>query len=152
MGTAPTIPVPAPPPDTHPTRTAIRSRRAGVILLAVAVAMADWFVSTRLIGLDLIVHQGSGDQQIRPVLVAAAPVISGLLGWLLLAVLERAIPRRAALIWRVVAVIVLAASLLSPITMAESVATMITLISMHLLVGAILIIGLPIRTGGSPVD
>jgi len=114
--------------------------------------MADWFVSTRLIGLDLIVHEGSGDQQIRPVLVAAAPVISGLLGWLLLAVIERAIPRRAALIWRVVAVVVLAASLLSPITMAESVATMITLISMHLLVGAILIIGLPVRTGGSPVD
>jgi len=125
-------------------RRATRLRRAVVIVVALAVAMADWFVTARLIGIDLVVDQGSGPQPIKPALVAAAPVVSGILGWLLLAILERTANRRAALIWRVTAAVVLALSLLSPITMAQSVPTMIALLSMHLLVGVILIVGLPV--------
>lgn len=124
-------------------RAAIRLRRAGVILLAAAVAMADWFISTRLIGLDLIVNQGRGNQQIQPALVIGGAIVPGLCGWLLLAILERAVPRRATIVWRVIATVVLAVSLLSPITLAQSISTMISLLSMHFLVGAIMIIGLP---------
>ena len=132
-------------------RPARRLRRVGVVLLALAVALADWFVTARLIGIDLEVSQGSGSQPIQPALVAAAPVVSGLLGWVLLAILERTARHRATLIWRCIAAVVLAVSLLSPITMAQSAATMGVLLSMHLLVGAILIVGLPLPAGRSSV-
>lgn len=135
------------PQDLASGRAATRLRRAGIILIAVAAAMADWFISARLIGVDLVVNQGYGDQPIQPVLVAAAPILSGLFGWLLLTILERAVPRHAAVSWRIIAAVVLAGSLLSPVTMAQSLPTMITLLSMHLLVGAILIIGLPVSGG-----
>lgn len=127
------------------SRTGVRLRRSGVVLIAVLAALADWVLCAKIIGVDLVVDQGFGDQVVSPVLIVAAPVISGLAGWLLLAILEHFTRSRAAMIWRVIAVVVLAASLYSPITMAQSVAAAIVLVSMHLLVGTVLIIGLPGR-------
>lgn len=128
------------------SRSGVRLRRSAVVVIALAVALADWVLCTKIIGVDLVVDQGFGDQVVSPVLIMAAPVASGLVGWLLLAILEHFARDRAAVIWRVIAAVVLAGSLYSPITMAQSVAAAIVLVSMHLLVGAVLIIGLPART------
>jgi hypothetical protein len=121
-----------------------RLRRAGTIVIAIAVALLDWVICAKIIGVDLIVNQGTGDQLVSPLLVIATPIIAGLTGWLLLAILERFVRSgAAALIWRIIAAVVLLLSLYSPLTMAQSVATTVCLVSMHLLVGAVLIIGLP---------
>ena len=127
------------------TRTAAKRRllRAATIAVALIAGLLDWLVCTKLIGMQLIVDQGAGPTAVLPALVAAAPILSGLSGWALLAILERATPARATRIWRIVAVIVMILSLYSPITAATSTPTAIALVSMHLVVGAILIIGLP---------
>jgi hypothetical protein len=125
-----------------------RARRALVILAALAAALLDWVLWAKIIGADLVVDQGFGPQAVQPVLVAAAPILSGLSAWLLLAFLERFAGRRATTVWRVIAAVVLLGSLWSPITMALSVTAAIALVSMHVVVGAIFIAGLPGRRLG----
>ncbi|QGN31599.1 DUF6069 family protein [Microlunatus sp. Gsoil 973] len=129
-------------------RAAPRARRAIVILIALTAALLDWVLCAKIIGTDLVVDQGFGPQVVHPVLVAAAPIISGLAAWLLLAVLEHFLGRRAATVWRVIAGVVLIGSLWSPITMALSVPAAIALVSMHVVVGTTFIVGLPGRRVG----
>ncbi|QDP95852.1 hypothetical protein FOE78_08020 [Microlunatus elymi] len=119
-----------------------RLLRAGTIAVALIAALLDWVICTKIIGLTLMVDQGFGPTEVMPLLVAAAPILSGLAAWALLAILERLTPARATTIWRIVALVILALSLYSPITAAISISTATALVSMHLVVGAILIIGL----------
>nr|BFF25472.1 hypothetical protein GCM10025732_34370 [Glycomyces mayteni] len=93
--------------------------------------------------MDLTVPQGDADLHVGPGLVAAAALIAGFAGWGLLAVLERA-AARGARIWTVVAVAFLALSLLGPLGAAGA-AAVVSLLCMHLAVGAVVITGMARR-------
>ncbi|WP_157683596.1 DUF6069 family protein [Microlunatus soli] len=127
-----------------------RIRRAVTILIAVLVAMIDWVICTQLVGLDLMVDQGAGPTPVNPLLVGLAPVLSGLSGWALLAILERINRRRGPTIWMIIAIVVAVLSCWSPWAMALSVSIAVALTSMHVLVGATVIIGMMISGARRP--
>lgn len=134
----------SPAADTHSAETPNRRRlrRGATIVAAIAVAVLDWVVCSKIIGLDLMVDQGAGPQPVLLPMVALAPIASGLTGWALLALLERLAGARGRTAWRVIAAVVLVLSNTSPILMALSPGTAAALVSMHVLVGLTLIIGL----------
>ena len=122
----------------------IRARRLhrAITLVAAAVfAMIVWTISVPVLGVDLIAGHGSSAQPVGPVSIAIVPLLAGGIGWALLALLERAgtTGRR---VWRIVGWVVLALSLIGPITMATSAGVLISLLLMHLAVGTTLLIGL----------
>lgn len=118
-------------------RPPLRARAAAVVA-AVAAALAVWVIAVPLLGVDLQVAPGSGEPQAVGVAnVVVSGLVGGLAAWGSLAVLERLTtrPRR---IWTVVAVAVLALSLMGP-QAGTTAATTTTLVAMHLAVGAVLI-------------
>jgi hypothetical protein len=114
---------------------------------AVVAAAAVWIVSVPLLGTQLVIRFGSGAPQTIGIdYVLGASVITSLLGWGLLALLERR-SARGRTIWTAVAVVALVASLSLPLIAGVSTSAKVTLIVMHLAVAAILIPGL--RRGSS---
>jgi len=79
---------------------------------------------------------------VGPGSVLAAAVLAGLLGWALLALLVRSVPRAGA-VWRAVAVVVLLLSLGGPVAMGVGTASVVVLLSLHAVVAAVLITLLP---------
>ncbi|MGR6913801.1 DUF6069 family protein [[Actinomadura] parvosata] len=132
------------PTSTRPART--RARRLLVVIGAPVAALAGWGLAVPVGGADLTARMGAGTepQAVGPVAVVVASLLAGLAGWALLAVLERFTPR-AARIWTIVALIVLALSLLGPLGSAAGLAATLVLTAMHLAVGAVLVNGLPRR-------
>ncbi|NUP67928.1 MAG: hypothetical protein HOW71_37825 [Nonomuraea sp.] len=106
-----------------------------------AVALAVWALAVPLAGVTLTVRQGDGTQTIGPLLVAVVTLLAGLAGWALLAVLERWTARPART-WRIVALVVLAVSLLGPLGSAVGAAATLVLLLLHVAVGAVLVVGL----------
>ena len=108
------------------------------VLGATAAALVVWLVAGPLAGLDLKVSTG----EVGVGAVIATPLIAGLVGWGLLALLERTArnPRR---LWTTIAVVFLVISLAGPLTLAATVPAMIALVCMHLVTGAVLIPMLP---------
>ena len=125
---------------TTTTRPSTRSaaRRATAVALAVLAPLAIWAVAVPMVGLDLTATPIAGTATpVGALAVVAGALCAGLSGWALLAVLERraAHPRRT---WTVIAAVVLALSLATPI-MGATGPEMLVLLSMHLAVGAVLI-------------
>jgi hypothetical protein len=119
-----------------PTRTA--ARRATAVVLAVLAPLAIWAVAVPVAGLDLTATPiGGTATPVGALAVVAGALCAGLSGWALLAVLERraARPRRT---WTMIALMVLALSLATPL-MGATGASLLVLLSMHLAVGAVLI-------------
>ena len=112
---------------------------------ALAAALA-WIVEVPLLGIHLNVrfgagrmHAGAGHiQTITIGQVIGVAVAASLLGWLLLALLERRTPR-ARILWTTVALAALAASLALPLAFASTTSAVAGLIVMHLTVGAAVI-------------
>lgn len=130
---------------TRNRRSTIGRIRQRVLTVAAAVvaAVLAWLVAVPIVGIDLLVRPGGGAaQQVGLGSVVAVSLLASLLGWGLLALLERLISRRALTAWTVVAVVVLMLSLTGPLTAAANAAVAIALVLMHLVVGAVLIIGL----------
>lgn len=125
---------------TRPVRTR-RLQRAGTLVAASVVAMLVWTVSVPILGIDLVAGSGPSAQTVGPVGVAVVPLVAGGVAWMLLALLEKAgtAGRR---VWLVLGLVFLAVSLAGPLTMATSAGVMVSLLAMHLLVGATLIVGL----------
>jgi hypothetical protein len=71
---------------------------------------------------------------------------AGLVGWAWLAVLERTV-RRPRLVWTVTAVVVFVLSLGGPAG-GTDVGAVLALFCLHLVVAAVLVAGLPVRTRG----
>ncbi|MFE2787360.1 DUF6069 family protein [Nocardiopsis alba] len=116
----------------------------GASLVAAAVAaLLVWVVSTPLLGVELVVP-GQGDaepMEIGPGMIVGMSLASGLVGWGLLALLER-FTSKGTLIWTIIAAIVLAGSMLSPLAMPGiDGAVRVILSLMHIVVGLIVIIG-----------
>lgn len=106
-----------------------------------AVALAVWALAVPLAGADLTVRMDGGTQTVGPVLVAVVSILAGLAGWGLLAALERRAARPART-WRIIALAVLAASLLGPLGSAVGAAATLVLLLLHLVVGGVLVIWL----------
>lgn len=117
-------------------------RRAAVVAAAVAAACLVWTLASWALADPIRVPEGPGSD-IRHDLelgaVAGASAAVSLVGWLLLAVLER-ISRRAVAIWTGVAVVVLAVSM--PYLPGYTAGERIALAIMHGALAAVLIVGL----------
>lgn len=106
--------------------------------LATLAALIAWFLFTQTAGVDLATPAGP----VGAVAVAVVGLIVGFAAWGLLVVLERAAGTRARRIWRIIASVVLAVSLLGPLGGVGG-AAVAGLICLHLIVGLVLIAGLP---------
>lgn len=103
--------------------------------------LALWVLAVPLAGVDLTAFPGGRARPVGPGAVALAGLLSAAAAWGLLAVLERTArrPRRA---WTVTACVVLALSLAGPLTSGAAPVVVLVMEGMHVLVGAVLILGL----------
>jgi len=127
--------------SAHHVPTAARRVRARVLAAAgaAAAALAVWAVAVPLLGTHLLVRFGGGaPQSVGVDYVVGAGVIGSLLGWGLLALLERYTPRARAL-WTGAAIVALLVSLLLPLTFGTTVPTRLALALMHVAVASVLI-------------
>ena len=145
-----TVPDPSQAPEPSRSVDATRQvplwRRGAVSMgAALGLAMAVWAIA-RGLGVDIASPQ-MGTNPVAPIgvgHVTAATMAAAVAGWAGLAVLERLVPARARMIWLVVAVIVLLASIGAPVTgTGITASTRVALVAMHLVVGGALITGLP---------
>ena len=113
---------------------------------ALAAALA-WIVEVPLLGIHLKVrlgppgHMQTGTVHIETIAigqVVGVAVAASLLGWLLLALLERRTPH-ARRLWTTIALAALAASLALPVAAATTTSAAVGLVLMHLTVGAVVI-------------
>ncbi|MDF1605787.1 DUF6069 family protein [Nocardioides sp. YIM 152315] len=118
-----------------------RSWREDLPVAAVAAVASGlgWAVA-RLAGSDLAVQPGSETQHVGVVSVLVTAVVVTMVAGFLLRALERRTPR-GRLIWTWVAVGVLLVSLLMGPPAATSLADGLVLAGLHVLVGAIVVIG-----------
>ncbi|GAA1539690.1 hypothetical protein GCM10009827_068730 [Dactylosporangium maewongense] len=103
---------------------------------AAVLALIVYFIARSAAG-DLVVKSGGSEQTVSAVAVVATVVIAGLLGWGLLALLER-FTAKGRTIWTVIAVVFLVLSLLGPLGGTDA-GTKVSLALLHLLVGAVII-------------
>ena len=119
----------------------IKQRRVRALCAAggaLAAALA-WIVEVPLLGIHLTFRFGTGHiQTIGACEVIGVTVAASLLGWVLLALLERRIPHARPL-WTTIALAALAASLALPLAVATTTSAVAGLVVMHLTVGAAVI-------------
>ena len=117
-----------------------RGRARALCALGGALAAAlVWTAEVPVLGIHLNYRFGTGHTQtIAAGQVIGVTVAAALLGWLLLAILERRTPR-ARRLWITIALVALAASLALPLTAATTTSAAAALITMHLTVGAAVI-------------
>ncbi len=125
--------------------TAVHSRRRDrvlTIVVATITALIVWAIARLLVGHRLTVESSGQDtpMTIGPVAVIVTTLIASLLGWAALALLER-FTDRARRIWLGLAPVVLVVSL-ATLGQAIGIGTTIALFALHLVVGAVLIVGL----------
>ena len=123
-----------------PPQRQFRSR-ALAVTAAVLAALSVWAVAVPLLGVHLVVHSAPGasdTQTISVGLVLAVSLLASLLGWGLIAALER-LTQRPTTIWTVAASVVLGVSLAGPITAAVTTGAKIAMVLLHLTVAAVLI-------------
>ncbi|WP_433004670.1 DUF6069 family protein [Kribbella sp. CA-294648] len=125
---------------TNPVRVAGRSRLAVVGVTALA-AIAWWAVLAKAFGIELQAEQRSTTIQVGLVAVLFAAVAMAFAGWALLAILERK-TIAARKVWTIVAVIACVLSLGSPLVGGIGTGAKLGLASLHLVVGAVVILGL----------
>jgi hypothetical protein len=117
-------------------------RRALLVVVGAVVALIAWAMLGPVPGHQLTVRLGpdGSTQQVGAVAVAITALLAGLTGWGLLALLER-LTRHARVIWSVLALLVLALSLLGPLSGVDA-TTKAALIGLHTVVGTVVIVGL----------
>ncbi|HUZ77844.1 MAG TPA: DUF6069 family protein [Chloroflexota bacterium] len=118
-----------------------RKRRALAVMAGVLAAETVWLVSELAFGVHPRMPAGNGHAlaEIGPVTVAVASAVLSLLGWGVLALLER-VTSHARGIWRVMAPLALIASLGMPLSgTGVTAANRVVLVLMHLVVAAIVV-------------
>jgi hypothetical protein len=122
-----------------PTTSRLNWTRALGVGGAVVAAVIVWAVSVSILGLHLDIRFGSGAAQTIGIgFVVGATLMASLLGWALLALLERR-TASARTIWTVAAVVVLVASLSLPLFAGIAASTKAALVVMHIAAGAVVI-------------
>ncbi|MEO7587049.1 MAG: DUF6069 family protein [Arachnia sp.] len=135
---------------THSPQTSKRSAtlatrgrgRTLVVATATLAALGTWIVAAPVMGIELLVTPGgSAPQSVGVASVILAAVLASVLGWAALALLERFAthPQR---LWTVLASAILLFSLAGPLGAGATQASQIALSAMHVVVGAVLIVGL----------
>jgi hypothetical protein len=111
----------------------------GVAVVAAVGAAVVWSVA-RAAGIDLVVKSAGGTSSVNVVSVVVTALVVGIAGGALLRSLERRTTngRRT---WTIVALSVWAVSLLGPLSATRPSAGLV-LASLHLLVGAVVVLGL----------
>jgi hypothetical protein len=121
-------------PDIKQGRTRALCAAGGALAAAVA-----WIVEVPLLGIHLDFRFGAGHiQTIAVGQVIGVSLAASLLGWLLLAVLDRRTSHARA-VWASVALVALAVSLALPLAAATNTSALVGLVVMHLTVGAAVI-------------
>ncbi|MGW3608068.1 DUF6069 family protein [Micromonospora sp. NPDC005161] len=127
----------------------IKGLRPGALAVGTAlVATTLLWTAAQIVDIEMRVDPGNG----QPPLVVSLPLTAtvtlavSLLAWGVRALLER-LTRRAAVVWTVLAVIVLLASLLPPLGVEATGAAKAILMLMHVAVAAVLIPGLVLQPG-----
>jgi hypothetical protein len=121
-------------PDIKQGRARALCAAGGALTAALA-----WIVEVPLLGIHLNFRFGTGHiQTIAVGQVIGVTVAASLLGWLLLALLERRTPH-ARLLWTTIALAALAASLALPLAVATTTSAIAGLVVMHVTVGAAVI-------------
>jgi hypothetical protein len=116
-------------------RTTTRSSLA-VVAAAMVTAPVVWAV-IRLLGVELTLKAGSGTSQVGAVDVLLASLVAGLAAWGVYALLAR---WRRTRWWPFVGSTALAISITGPSYLADGISA-VSLICLHILVGAVLITG-----------
>jgi len=124
----------------------IPSARARTRLLTVGAAAlattAIWTLAVQVFGVQLLVHFGGGTAQtVGVAYVLMASLSAALVGWALLAALERR-NVHAIVLWTRVAVGVLVVSLALPLSAGTTTATRAVLVTMHVVAAAVIIWGM----------
>ena len=116
-----------------------RRNRALAVVGAVAAAVGVWVVGEPLLGNDMVIRtEGQEPQDLGASAFVIFSVFFSVLGWALLALLER-VTSRARLIWTVVALVFLAVSFFAPLTVEASGGTRAVLALAHVAVAAVVI-------------
>ena len=124
-----------------------RTRAMAVIGAAIA-AVVIWAIAVPLLGVHLLVRFGaSAPQSVGIDYVIGASVIGALVGWGLLALLERR-TTRARSIWTSAAIVAVLVSVALPLGFGVSTSTKVTLALMHVAVAAVVIPAM--RSGSRP--
>jgi hypothetical protein len=126
--------------DVRPIRVEGRSRLA-VVGITVVAALALWALLAPVAGIELEALQGDRRIQVGAVSVLFASAAMAFAGWGLLAILERRTVN-ARKVWTVVAVIACITSLGSPLSSGIGAGAKLGLASLHLIVGAAVVLGL----------
>ena len=115
-----------------------RTARAVAVATAALAALVVWAIAGPVAGVDFTVTRSGKASEVGAGTVLATVLIASLLGWALLAVLERVTsrPRR---IWVMTALAVLVLSLVMPFGSEMSAAARAVLLSLHVVVGAVII-------------
>jgi uncharacterized protein DUF6069 len=107
-----------------------------------------WVIEVPVAGVDLVVHPvGATTQQVGFASVLAISLTASLLGWALLALLERVRAPDARRMWTFTAVVVFVPSLFGPLTGAATPLVGAALIVLHVVVARVLIAGLRRNAG-----
>ena len=115
-----------------------------VVAAGMAAGLVVWAV-VRLLGVDLTVESGSDTSQVTVADVLVTALIAGLLAWGVFTLLLR---WRRARWWPFVGSTALAISIIGPSYLADGISA-VSLICMHIIVGAVLITGF-MRAAPSP--
>ncbi|MFC5063083.1 DUF6069 family protein [Actinomycetospora atypica] len=122
------------PSSTAVTRpTGSRLRRPAGIVATLLVTLAVWAVG-HLAGADYVITDPTGSARIDLVVTAGFTLVVALVGWVVLALLER-LTRRGTAIWTVLAVVVLVASYVPVFLVEATTGTRIALVAVHTAVG-----------------
>ncbi|MET8258682.1 DUF6069 family protein [Micromonospora sp. NPDC005205] len=116
--------------------------RAAVTAGAIVVAVVEFALLRSTAGVDLAVRSANSTRQITVAAVIVATAVAALVGWALLAVLERR-TNRSRVWWTSIAVAVLLLSLVLGPPSGVGGGAKATLALLHVSVGVILILGLP---------
>ena len=127
------------------TRRRVVPRALGVVV-ATAAALVVWLLAVPVAGLELAANPQGAVQQIGPSQVSIISLGAGLVGWGVLALLERVVPARARLTWTILAVVVMVVSMFGPVGAGIGMGSKVVLSLLHLVVGVILIIALTRET------
>jgi hypothetical protein len=117
-----------------------------VPFLAAFVALVVWAVG-RTTGTELVVRAGEGTRVVGAVDVVATALVVGLAGWGARALIRRMTGGGGDRAWLVLCAVVLAVSLLGPVTSA-SLEVVGLLVAQHVAVGAAVALGLTDRRRG----
>lgn len=125
-------------PSTAPATGVGRpARRALGIVVTLLVTLAVWAVG-HLAGADYVITDPTGSARIDLVVTAGFTLVVALVGWAVLALLER-LTHRGTAIWTVLAVVVLVASYVPVFLVEATTATRIALVAVHTAVGVLVV-------------